>query len=40
MRKLWLIFAQSTTIALAILFVVATLRPDLLAWGTRTVSRS
>ena len=35
MRRLWLIFAQSTTIALAVLFVVSTLRPDLLAWGPR-----
>ncbi len=34
MRRLWLIFAQSTTIGLAVLFVVSTLRPDLLAWGT------
>ena len=33
MRRLWLIFAQSTTIGLAVLFVVSTLRPDLLAWG-------
>jgi serine protease DegQ len=30
MRRLWLIFAQAVTIALAILFVVDTLRPDLL----------
>jgi serine protease DegQ len=30
MRKLWLIFAQFTTLVLAILFVVSTLRPDLL----------
>ena len=30
MRKLWLIFAQTTTVALAVLFVVTTLRPDLL----------
>jgi serine protease DegQ len=30
MRKLWLIFAQATTVALAVLFVVTTLRPDLL----------
>ena len=30
MRKLWLIFAQATTVALAILLVVSTLRPDLL----------
>ena len=35
MRKLWLVFAQTTTICLGILFVVSTLRPDLLAWGTR-----
>lgn len=34
MRKLWLIFAQSTTIGLAVLFVISSLRPDLLAWGT------
>ena len=33
MRRLWLIFAQSTTIGLAVLFVVSTLRPDLLAWS-------
>jgi serine protease DegQ len=30
MRKLWLIFAQFTTLVLAIVFVVSTLRPDLL----------
>ena len=35
MRRLWLIFAQTTTICLAILFVVATLRPDLLTWKVR-----
>ena len=35
MRKLWLIFAQTTTICLAILFVVSTLRPDLLGSTTR-----
>ncbi len=35
MRKLWLIFAQTTTICLAILFVVSTLRPDLLGSSTR-----
>lgn len=34
MRRLWLIFAQSTTIALAVLFVITTLRPDLLDWGS------
>ncbi len=30
MRKLWLIFAQTATICIAVLFVVSTLRPDLL----------
>jgi serine protease DegQ len=30
LRKLWLIFAQACTLCLAALFVVATLRPDLL----------
>jgi len=35
MRKLWLIFAQTTTICLAILFVVSTLRPELLGPNTR-----
>ncbi len=33
MRRLWLIFAQTTTVCLGILFVVSTLRPDLLAWN-------
>lgn len=28
MRRLWLVFAQAVTVTLAILFVVATLRPD------------
>ena len=32
MHKLWLIFAQSVTVCLAVLFVVSTLRPDLLSW--------
>jgi len=36
MRRLWLIFAQTATICLAILFVVSTLRPDLLTWNTRS----
>ena len=31
LRKLWLLFAQVATICLAALFVVTTLRPDLLA---------
>ena len=35
MRKLWLVFAQTTTVCLAILFVVSTLRPDLLPWSAR-----
>jgi serine protease DegQ len=35
MRKLWLIFAQTATVCLAVLFVVSTLRPDLLAWNMR-----
>jgi serine protease DegQ len=30
-RRLWLLFAQVTTVALALLFVLATLRPDWLA---------
>ncbi len=33
MRKLWLIFAQTATLSLAVLFVVSTLRPDLLSWN-------
>ncbi|UUZ51300.1 hypothetical protein LP420_18580 [Massilia sp. B-10] len=28
MRRLWLLFAQTVTIALALYFVVAALRPD------------
>ncbi|OGA51073.1 MAG: 2-alkenal reductase [Betaproteobacteria bacterium RIFCSPLOWO2_12_FULL_62_13] len=35
MRKLWLVFAQTATVCLAALFVVSTLRPDLLAWNLR-----
>src|SRR5690349_16657650 len=35
MRKLWLVFAQTATIALAALFVVSTLRADLLASNPR-----
>ena len=30
MRKIWLTFAQATTIALAVWLVIATMRPDLL----------
>ena len=35
MRKLWLVFSQTATVCLAVLFVVSTLRPDLLAWSVR-----
>ncbi len=35
MRKFWLVFAQTATICLAVLFVVSTLRPDLLTWNMR-----
>jgi len=31
MRKLWLVFAQTATVCFAVLFVVSTLRPDLLS---------
>ena len=34
MRKLWLIFCQTATLCLAVLFVVSTLRPDLLNGNT------
>jgi serine protease DegQ len=33
MRKLWLIFAQTATISLAVLFVVSTLRPELVSFS-------
>ncbi len=32
MHKLWLIFAQTATICLAMLFVISTMRPELLPW--------
>ena len=35
MRRFWLVFAQTATICLAVLFVVSTLRPDLVAWNPR-----
>jgi serine protease DegQ len=35
MRKLWLVFTQTATVCLAVLFVVSTLRPDLLSWNLR-----
>ena len=34
-RKLWLTFCQTATVCVAVLFVVTTLRPDLLAWTGR-----
>ncbi|HET7160335.1 MAG TPA: Do family serine endopeptidase [Burkholderiales bacterium] len=34
-RKLWLVFCQTATVCVAILFVVTTLRPDLLTLGSR-----
>lgn len=35
MHKLWLTFAQTVTVILAIFFVVSTLRPELLPWSPR-----
>ncbi len=35
MHKLWLVFAQTTTVVLAVLFVISTLRPELLPWQSR-----
>ena len=32
MRKLWLLFAQSTTVALGVLFIITLFKPDLLPW--------
>jgi serine protease DegQ len=34
-RKLWLVFCQTATVCVAVLFVVSTLRPDLLALSSR-----
>jgi serine protease DegQ len=39
LRKLWLIFAQVCTLCLAVLFVVSTLRPDLLPRRGSSASR-
>jgi len=36
MRKFWLLFAQATTIGLAILFILNTLKPGLLPTAART----
>ncbi len=38
MRRLWLIFAQSVTICLAVLLVLQTFRPDLLAGRGNTIT--
>jgi serine protease DegQ len=35
MRKLWLLFAQSTTVALGVLFIIVLFKPDLLNWQPR-----
>jgi serine protease DegQ len=35
MRRIWLVFCQTATICLGVLFVVSTLRPDLLSFGAR-----
>ncbi len=37
-RKFWLYFAQAVTVCIAVLFVVTTLRPDLLAWNGRSAA--
>ncbi|XHS80095.1 S1C family serine protease [Burkholderiaceae bacterium UC74_6] len=37
MRRLWLIFAQATTVAVAVLFVLATLKPEWLNTAPRSV---
>jgi serine protease DegQ len=38
MRKLWLLFAQSVTVALGALFIIALFKPDLLHWQARQQS--
>ncbi|TCV83725.1 Do family serine endopeptidase [Sulfurirhabdus autotrophica] len=38
MRKLWLIFAQSATIALAFFMVISILKPELLSWRGNSVT--
>ncbi|TAM83758.1 MAG: PDZ domain-containing protein [Candidimonas sp.] len=40
MRRLWLLFAQTVTICLGVLFVVATLRPEWLRGAPRTAPRA
>ena len=36
MRKLWLLFAQSTTVALGVLFIIVLFKPALLQWQSRS----
>jgi len=36
LRNLWLVFCQTATVCLAALFVVSTLRPELMAWNGAT----
>jgi serine protease DegQ len=38
MRRLWLIFAQSATVALGVILVVSIVRPDLLPWRSTVVT--
>lgn len=38
MRKLWLLFAQTTTVALGVLFVIALFKPNLLQWSVQPQS--
>ncbi len=38
MRKLWLLFAQTTTVALGVLFVIALFKPNLLQWSAQPQS--
>ena len=37
MRRLWLLFAQTVTVALALWFIVATLKPEWMARGTPSI---
>lgn len=37
-RKLWLLFAQTTTVALGVLFIIALFKPDLLRWQMQSPS--
>ena len=39
MRRLWLIFAQTVTVSLAVFFVVGTLKPELIGGGTGLAAR-